>query len=92
MVAREHLRPDVGRRRANVALARQFIPPGKLLWLDGAGARTQMTRRYGRSRVGNGVMTGKLFPEWVWRMLVPALTPGDEWLHLSRRVYGECRV
>ena len=111
MVAREQPRPDVARRRRNFALARRFVPPGKLLWLDETGVRTSMARRYGRSRGGSrcvghepgghwraralpgvvresgvvrtasllveGATTGELFAEWVRRMLVPALSPGD---------------
>ena len=53
MAAREQLRPGARARRRNFALARRFVPRGKLLWLDETGVRTHMARRYGRSRGGS---------------------------------------
>ena len=52
MIAREQLRPDVVRRRLSFAIARRFVDPSRFVFLDESGARTNMTRLYGRAPVG----------------------------------------
>jgi transposase len=50
--AQEQKRPDVAARRLNFSIARRFVDPASLVFLDESGATTQMTRLYGRSPVG----------------------------------------
>jgi transposase len=52
LIAAEQDRPDVARRRGNFAIARRFVDPAALVFLDESGARTNMTRFYGRAPIG----------------------------------------
>lgn len=52
LLADEQRRPDVAVRRRNFAIASRFVEPGRFVFLDESGAKTNMTRRYGRSPVG----------------------------------------
>jgi len=50
--AAEQDRPDVARQRRNFRIAARFATPEQLVFLDESGAKTNMTRRYGRAAVG----------------------------------------
>ena len=52
MIAAEQARPDVAGRRKNFALAKAFLARSQLVFLDESGAKTNMTRLYGRAPVG----------------------------------------
>ena len=52
MIAAEQTRPDVARRRRNFAIAKRFVDPDRFVFLDESGAKTNMTRRYGRAPGG----------------------------------------
>ena len=52
LIAREQRRPDVVERRRNFMIARRFVEPERLVFLDESGAKTNMTRLYGRAPVG----------------------------------------
>lgn len=52
MIAAEQERPDVVERRRNFRLAGRFLSPDQLVFLDETGAKTNMTRLYGRSQKG----------------------------------------
>jgi transposase len=52
LIAAEQQRPDVAERRVNFTIARRFVEPGQLVFLDESGAKTNMTRLYGRASVG----------------------------------------
>ena len=52
MIAAEQLRPDVVERRRNFRIAGRFVSPDQLVFLDESGAKTNMTRLYGRSMKG----------------------------------------
>ena len=52
LVAAEQLRPDVVERRKNFSIARRFVDPSRPVFLDESGAKTNMTRLYGRAPVG----------------------------------------
>lgn len=52
MIAAEQQRPDVVERRRNFRLAGRFVSPDQLVFLDESGAKTNMTRLYGRSEKG----------------------------------------
>ncbi len=50
--ASEQDRPDVVRRRLNFAIARRFANMDQFVFLDESGAKTNMTRLYGRAPIG----------------------------------------
>jgi len=52
LFAAEQLRPDVIQRRKNFAIACRFVNPDRLVFRDESGAKTNMTRLYGRAPVG----------------------------------------
>lgn len=51
-MAAEQKRPDVATHRHNFAIARRFVDPASLVFLDESGAKTPMTRLYGRAPGG----------------------------------------
>lgn len=53
LIAREQQRPDVIERRHNFMIAKRFIDPCKIVVLDESGAKTNMTRLYGRAPIGD---------------------------------------
>lgn len=52
LIAMEQLRDDVVERRRNFQIAKRFISPDQLVFLDESGAKTNMTRLYGRAPKG----------------------------------------
>ena len=52
LIAAEQQRPDVVIHRRNFDLARRFLSPDQLVFLDESGAKTNMTRLDGRSAKG----------------------------------------
>ena len=52
LIAAERLRPDVAERRRNFAIAKRFVPTESFVFLDESGAKTNMTRLYGRAPKG----------------------------------------
>ncbi len=52
LIAAEQDRPDVAQRRHNFTIARRFVDPAHLVFLDESGAKTDMTRLYGWSPIG----------------------------------------
>lgn len=52
MIAAEQKRPDVAGHRRNFTIARRFVDPTQLVFLDESGAKTHMTRLYGRALGG----------------------------------------
>lgn len=52
LIAAEQRRPDVAERRVNFQIARRFAEPERFVFLDESGARTNMTRLYGRALGG----------------------------------------
>lgn len=52
-MAREQQRPDVARRRISFRSAARLAGAQRLVFLDESGARTHMTRLYGRSQGGD---------------------------------------
>ena len=52
LIAAEQNRPDVAQRRENFTIARRFVDPASLVFLDESGAKTDMTRLYGWSPLG----------------------------------------
>jgi len=52
LIAAEQKRPDVAERRCNYTIATRFVDPGSFVFLDETGAKTNMTRLYGRAPGG----------------------------------------
>lgn len=52
LIAAEQDRPDVVERRRNFTIARRFARADRFVFLDESGAKTNMTRLYGRAPVG----------------------------------------
>src|SRR5580704_12605823 len=65
--ASEQDRPDVARRRAQWKKYQGRLDPRRLVFIDETWAKTNMTRRHGRSRCGTRLV-GKV-PQGGWRTL-----------------------
>ena len=52
LIAAEQRRPDVVERRRNFGIAKRFVAPRHFVYLDESGAKTNMTRLYGRALGG----------------------------------------
>ena len=64
MIAAERDRPDVVERRKNFAIARRFVDPGSFVFLDESSAKTNMTRLYGWSPIGERCIDRTLDGRW----------------------------
>ncbi|MEI6505188.1 MAG: IS630 family transposase [Planctomycetota bacterium] len=72
-MAAEQNRPDVAGRRRNHMIAARFVDPGSLVFLDETGARTNMTRLYGRSAVGERCVDHTPHGHWKTMTLLSAM-------------------
>ena len=52
LIATEQNRPDVVERRRNFGIAKRFVDRNQFVFLDESGAKTNMTRLYGRALGG----------------------------------------
>jgi len=73
LIAREQRRPDVVERRRNFLIARRFVAPRRLVFLDESGAKTNMTRLYGRSRVGDRCNFHQAHGHWKTTTMISAV-------------------
>jgi transposase len=73
MIAREQRRPDVVCKRKNFAIARRFVDPKNFVFLDESGAKTNMTRLYGRARVGERCNFFGAHGHWKTTTMISAL-------------------
>lgn len=73
LIAREQQRPDIVERRRNFAIARRFVEPKRLVFLDEFGAKTNMTRLYGRSRIGERCNFFNAHGHWKTTTMISAL-------------------
>jgi transposase len=55
LIAEEQDRPDVAEKREQWQFTQQEIDPDRLIFIDETWAKTNMTRTYGRSKVGERV-------------------------------------
>src|SRR5690606_33662618 len=76
LAARERNRPDVLRRRTNFRLASGLIDPRKLVFIDESGARTHMTRLYGRSVGGSRCVDYTSGGHWKSYTMLAAMRAG----------------
>jgi len=73
MIATERARPDVAERRKNFAIARRFVDPKHLVFLDESGAQTHMTRRYGRAEGGARCVDSTPYRHWQTMTMLSAI-------------------
>ena len=73
LIAAEQLRPDVVERRRNFALAWRFLTRGQLVFLDESGAKTNMTRLYGRAPGGARCVDHAAHGHWQTMTMVSAI-------------------
>ena len=73
MIAREQLRPDVVRRRRNFTIAHRFAEPDRFVFLDESGAKTNMTRLYGRAPIGERCRFYGAHGHWKTTMMISAI-------------------
>ena len=73
MIAAERDRPDVIERRHNFTIARRFVDPGSFVFLDESGAKTNMTRLYGWSPIGERCVDRTLDGRWKTMTMLSAI-------------------
>ena len=73
LIAAEQRRVDVVERRKNFGIARRFVDPEKLVFLDESGAKTNMTRLYGRSLVGERCVDHTPHGHWKTMTMLSAI-------------------
>jgi len=71
--AAEQDRPDVARRRRNFTIAKRFIDPESFVFLDESGAKTNMTRFYGRGLRGDRVFDTVPHGHWGTTTMLSAI-------------------
>jgi len=74
--AAEQARPDVAEQRRNFAIARRFVAPEQFVFLDESGAKTNMTRLYGRAPGGERCVDHT--PHGHWRTMTMLSAIGIE--------------
>jgi len=73
LIAAERDRPGVVERRINFSIARRFVPPEALVFLDESGAQSNMTRRYGRAPAGERCLGRTPHGHWHTTTLLSAI-------------------
>jgi len=74
--AAEQARPDVAEQRRNFGIARRFVDPEQFVFLDESGAKTNMTRLYGRAPGGERCVDHT--PHGHWRTMTMLSAIGIE--------------
>jgi transposase len=75
-MAVERTREDVARRRRSFAIAWRFLNPRHLVFLDESGAKTNMTRLYGRAPVGERCVDATPYGHWQTTTVLGAIRLG----------------
>jgi transposase len=73
LIASEQDRPDVVEKRAAWRGSQELIDPAKVVFIDETWAKTNMTRRYGRSPVGTRVVEKTPYGRWQTTTFLGAL-------------------
>jgi transposase len=73
LIAAEQQRPDIVERRRNFTIARRFVNPGSLIFLDESGAKTDMTRLYGRAPIGERCVDRTPYGHWQTMTMLSAI-------------------
>jgi transposase len=73
LIAKEQDRPDVVEKRIQWRASQELIDPGKVVFIDETWAKTNMTRRYGRSALGTRVIEKTPCGRWQTTTFLGAL-------------------
>lgn len=73
LIAAEQGRPDVIERRRNFTIARRFAEPDRFVFLDESGAKTNMTRLYGWSPIGQRCVDRTPHGHWQTMTMLSAI-------------------
>ncbi len=73
LIAAEQKRADVLERRRNFGIATRFVDPASFVFLDETGAKTNMTRLYGRALVGERCVDHTPHGHWKTVTLLSAM-------------------
>lgn len=73
LIASEQDRPDVAERRVEWKASQALIDPSRVVFLDETWAKTNMTRRYGRSPLGTRVWEKTPWGRWQTTTFLGAL-------------------
>jgi transposase len=77
LIAAERDRLEVAQRRRNFAIACRFMAAGGLVFLDESGAKTNMTRLYGRAMGGERCIDKTAHGHWKTITVISAITDGQ---------------
>ncbi len=73
LIAKEQKRDDIAQKRINFMIASRFVDPKNLIFLDESGAKTNMTRRYGRSPIGKRCYFYNTHGNWNTTTMISAI-------------------
>jgi len=73
LIAAEQNRPDVVERRRNFGIAKRFVPRKQFVFLDESGAKTNMTRLYGRAPGGSRCIDHTPHGHWKTMTMLSAI-------------------
>lgn len=73
LIASEQDRPDVAEKRALWRASQEHIDPTQVVFIDETWAKTNMTRRYGRSLLGSRVVEKTPYGRWQTTTFLGAL-------------------
>ena len=73
LIAKEQDRPDVAEKRTQWRASQEQIDPAKVVFIDETWAKTNMTRRYGRSRLGTRLVEKIPYGRWETTTFLGAL-------------------
>jgi transposase len=73
LIAQEQDRPDVAEKRIHWRASQNEIDPEKFVFIDETWAKTNMTRTYGRSRLGTRLLQKVPFGRWQTTTFLGAL-------------------
>jgi transposase len=73
LIAQEQDRPDVAEKRIHWRASQNQIDPEKFVFIDETWAKTNMTRTYGRSRLGTRLLQKVPFGRWQTTTFLGAL-------------------
>lgn len=73
MRASEQDRPDIAAHRRNFQIAARFAEVERFIFLDESGAKTNMTRRYGRSLIGQRCLDAVPQGHWKTTTMISAI-------------------
>ena len=73
LIAAEQDRPDVIEHRRNFTIARRFAESDRFVFLDESGAKTNMTRLYGRAPIGQRCVDRTPHGHWKTMTMLSAI-------------------